>query len=364
MLLESLSRLMDGDVEAQMWKGTTLAVESMTSWFVNQWLVKKSQERPDQEKIKNFAKRFETEDPLVYFGETCGEAAPLWQEEGLIWKGGRASVDWRFASAVQSGVPRNDEVRGRSLLHADVKQSSKGSHIILLHGWLTPGHQQSLWVADKLWKEGFSTHLLELPFHMRRTPPGFFSGAYLIQPDLPILFEALRQAVTDLRTLIRSLRAQGIHDIGLMGISMGGFVAALTSCLESDLSSLSLIAPLVDLGYTLEHSPMTKVARSLLKGFAPSEWKPLFAPLDLTRYRPLLARDRILIAKPLFDRVVYPEKIHALWHMWGRPTLLSEAHGHVTIFFSRLPFLRIIDHLRHREPLPAVWKPAERWSKA
>lgn len=204
-----------------------------------------------------------------------------------------------------------------------------------------------MWVARALLRYGISTHMIELPYHMRRSPRGYFSGTRVIDADLSILLDALRQGVADTRKLIAGLRAEGCHRIGLLGISLGGYTAGLVSSLEDHLESLTLAAPLVDLGYTLMNSPMIKAGRQMISHIPQEALLPLLAPLRLTNYTPRLERERILLINSMHDQVVYPHKVQELWQTWGHPTLFKESHGHVTFFFSRDSFQKIAEYIGH-----------------
>ncbi len=327
-----------------MWRPFATSVEQVTSWFVNNVLIKQANHRIELETLQRYFHEFPAHAPESFFGD--GDTTP--PEKGWLTPKARRresiEAEFSFLSGRPSGDFTNDRVRGVSLLHPDHR---RGSHIILLHGWITPGHQQSMWVARELLRYGISTHMIELPYHMRRSPRGYFSGTRVIDADLSILLDALRQGVADTRKLIAGLRAEGYARIGLLGISLGGYTAGLVASLEDSLESLSLAAPLVDLGYTLMNSPMIKAGRQMIAHIPQDALLPLLEPLRLTHYTPRLERDRILLINSMHDQVVYPHKVQELWHRWGQPTLFKESHGHVTFFFSRDSFQKIAEYIGH-----------------
>ncbi|MCB9639406.1 MAG: alpha/beta hydrolase family protein [Myxococcales bacterium] len=327
-----------------MWRPFTTGVEQVTSWFVNRVLIKQSERQLDLSALRAYFDEFPVEAPQTFFAQ--GDITP--PEKGwMVQKGRRGEgieAEFSFLSALPSGDFTNDRVRGVSLLHPDYR---RGAHVVLLHGWITPGHQQSMWVARELLRYGISTHMIELPYHMRRAPRGYFSGTRVIDADLSVLFDALRQGVADTRKLLAGLRAEGFHRLGLLGISLGGYTAGLVSSLEQELESLTLAAPLVDLGYTLLNSPMIESGRRMIAHLPQEELMPLFELFRLSRYQPLLERERILLINSMHDQVVYPHKVQELWQAWDQPMMFKESHGHVTFFFSRDSFQKIAEYIGH-----------------
>ncbi len=73
---------------------------------------------------------------------------------------------------------------------------------------------------------------------MRREPP--FPGR-----DPALTVEGFRQAVADLRDFVRFLRRdRGHRAVGLVGMSLGGYTAALTATVEPELDFLVPVIPL------------------------------------------------------------------------------------------------------------------------
>lgn len=330
-----------------MWKPLTQMVETITSVFVNQVLIRKEGDNPELEALSDFLGAFPAQEPLSFFAEEQ-ETLPQrgWvREKGK--KGDGILVDFAFGSSLPSGHPKNDRVRGIGLLHPDRERSP---HIVLLHGWITPGHQQSMLVAQELLRHGYSTYILELPFHMRRAVSGYFSGTYLMNADLRVLFRGIRQGVADTRKLLRGLKHQGVPSVGLLGISLGAYTSGIVSALEDDLDKLVMLAPLVEPFFTFLHSPMVSKSHRIFQKAELSirELEGHLAPLNLYNYRPKLPSERIFLINALFDEVVFPEKVRKLWRTWECPHLLEVPHGHVTLFFSWEPFEAAAAYLGNR----------------
>jgi pimeloyl-ACP methyl ester carboxylesterase len=121
--------------------------------------------------------------------------------------------------------------------------------MVLIHGYLAGqwAFEERAWPIAWLGRKGFDVALAVLPFHAqrartdRKAPPPF-PGA-----DPRFTNEGFRQAMLDLRALIRWLRARGAPSVGVMGMSLGGYTASLLATVESGLSFVSPIIPLASI---------------------------------------------------------------------------------------------------------------------
>jgi pimeloyl-ACP methyl ester carboxylesterase len=118
--------------------------------------------------------------------------------------------------------------------------------IVLIHGYLAGQWR----VEERAWPirwlaRRYDVALALLPFHALRAAPDErhpFPG-----PDPRFTNEGFRQAVLDLRTLVRFLRARGAPSVGVMGMSLGGYTAALLATIEPGLAFATPIIPLASL---------------------------------------------------------------------------------------------------------------------
>lgn len=137
-------------------------------------------------------------------------------------------------------APRNREVVARHLRGP----GSGRPAVLLLHGYLAGNLalEERVWPTRWLLKRGLDPVFAALPFHgprrrdPRRPPP--FPAA-----DPRFTIEGFRQAVADLRALTRWLRARGAPAVGVMGMSLGGYTAALLATLEE----LDFVVPFIPL---------------------------------------------------------------------------------------------------------------------
>jgi pimeloyl-ACP methyl ester carboxylesterase len=202
-------------------------------------------------------------------------------------------------------------------------------------------------MAAQWFARGYDVVLPILPFHGPRAPRwARYSGEAFGSWDVRRMNEAVRQAVHDVDLVRRWLLAEGGPPIGLVGLSLGGYLTALLAGLRPDLAfAVTLAAP-----SSLAWLPQRLFAFGPLGSATP----PL-APAVLERaYRvhspltfPLaIARDRAVIVGGRGDAVVPPEQVTALWRHWGAPRLHWFSGGHTTPF-GRARLMDEIDaHLR------------------
>jgi hypothetical protein len=129
---------------------------------------------------------------------------------------------------------------------------------------------------------------------------------------------------------VRWLRARGASQIGLYGISLGAYVAALVAGLEDDLACVIAGIPAVDfagLARDNEHWVMRGA-----RAHTERDWETLrcvtrpVSPLALV---PRLPRERRFIYAGIADRVVRPDQPSALWRHWEQPEIHWFSGGHM-----------------------------------
>lgn len=142
------------------------------------------------------------------------------------------------------------------------------------------------------------------------------------------------QAVWDVRRVLASLRSQGNHHLGVMGISLGGMIAGLVGDLDADLSCVILGAPVAELGALIERhkaGPIDpgeahnlQVARQL---------DAIISPLSIS---PKTPRDRRFIYAGVVDKMVH-HRYHGgrIWEHWDKPQALWYNGGHSALGYSR-----------------------------
>ncbi|MET0386860.1 MAG: hypothetical protein ABW321_12915 [Polyangiales bacterium] len=119
--------------------------------------------------------------------------------------------------------------------------------VVLIHGYMGGSFalEQRLWPVKRLFRSGFDVVMTVLPLHGPRRaeargyrPPAFPSS------DVRFTIEGFRQLVFDHRAIFDYLHSAGIVRLGVMGMSLGGYSAALLSTLEESLRFGVLVVPL------------------------------------------------------------------------------------------------------------------------
>jgi pimeloyl-ACP methyl ester carboxylesterase len=122
--------------------------------------------------------------------------------------------------------------------------------VVLVHGYMAGNYviEERVWQVKRLYESGLDVVMTVLPLHGPRRseergyrPPAFPSN------DARFTIEGFRQLVFDHRALFGFLRAQGVPSLGIMGMSLGGYSAALLATLESYLRFAVMLVPLASI---------------------------------------------------------------------------------------------------------------------
>ena len=168
-----------------------------------------------------------------------------------------------------------------------------------------------------------------LPLHGPRAG-GRMSGGEVLSPDYLRMVLLFAQAVWDVRRAISWVRAQGGEEVGLYGLSLGGYVSALVSSLEDELRCVIAGIPAVDFA-NLARDNEPWVMRRYDRDFA-LDWQLVRAithvvsPLAFT---PKVPREGRFIYAGVADRIARPDQARALWRHWDRPAIHWFQGGHI-----------------------------------
>ena len=180
-----------------------------------------------------------------------------------------------------------------------------------------------------------------LPLHGPRGV-GRFSGGEVFNPDYMRMVHLFAQAAWDVRRIIAWVRARGAEQVGLYGISLGGYVAALVASLEDGLDCAIAGIPAVDFpNLARDNEPW--VMRRYDDEFD-LDWRLIRAISHVVSplaFAPRVPRDKCFIYAGIADRVVRPDQPRALWRHWGHPEIHWFSGGHVLGIFnaSVAPFI-------------------------
>ena len=211
--------------------------------------------------------------------------------------------------------------------------------LVCVHGWGmgSPLMDLRAFRARRLSRElGLNLLVPVLPLHGPRQKPGANGGEGFMTIDLIDAVHGFAQAAWDIRSAIRWIR---FHDpdatVGLYGLSLGGYTAAMTASLEDDLACVIAGIPATDLvDLYRRHSPL-KVRRKALESGALGpqavDVHRVVSPLVL---EPKPALDRRFLFAGVGDRMSTSRQARNLWEHWDRPRMAWYSGGHVGFFFA------------------------------
>lgn len=208
------------------------------------------------------------------------------------------------------------------------------------------------------YRAGFDVLLYTLPFHgarQERFSP--FSGHGFFAHGLGGAAEAMGQAVHDFRIFVDYLEGLGA-EVGLTGMSLGGYTTALLATLETRLRVVIPNVPVSDLAKLVPSwapggqlvrlaTRLGRVDRELLDG--------CYAYHSGLNYEPVVAKERRLIICGLGDRLAPPSQAELLWEHWDRCTLHWFPGNHILHLDQPAYLRRMARFMRTNGFAPSDW---------
>jgi len=272
-------------------------------------------------------------------------------------KGGARIVDLSFPSAYRpfhapyreehASYTANNTVRARWVR---TSLAPRGTAIVV-HGWKSGAYFafDHMFPLKMLAREGYDYVLFQLPFHGQRAPiQAPQSGALFPSPNVLRTNETFGQVISDLRQLAIHLAANGAPNIGILGMSLGGYVAALWASLGDSLSFVIPMIPATDMASLMWAHGRGSRTRSQAenRGVTESTLRQAFtchSPLE----RPVtVPKDRLCIVAGEGDRIAPPAQAHLLWEHWERPAIHWFPGGHLAQFGRRRAYAQMAHFLQ------------------
>ncbi|WP_293002330.1 hypothetical protein [Nevskia sp.] len=238
---------------------------------------------------------------------------------------------------------RNRTARALHLHHGDRARPT----LIWLHGYTLDSYRvNSLGFAlPWLWKHGYDILMVTLPFHGPRAESWHpFSGYGYFAGGMAHANEAMLHAVHDIRIFIDHLFDAGAPSVGISGLSLGGYLTALTASVDERLSFAIPNSPLVvPIDMALQWQPIGTALR-LLKwrdGFDITEMRHGMALHSPLTWQPLIDPSRLLVIGGAGDRFTAPSFVKLLHDHWQGSQLHWFPGNHV-LHFQQGVYLRMM----------------------
>jgi hypothetical protein len=203
--------------------------------------------------------------------------------------------------------------------------------VVCIHGYFMGNTRFGFWIFDaiRLHRElGLNVALPVLPFHGRRKA-GRFSGDGFLGGSILDTIHAEAQSVWDLKRLLGWIRAAGASAIGVHGVSLGGYNAALIAGMDHELACVIAGLPPVDLARLVWTHAGPTISRSLDRaGIFRDDVSDLYRVVSPLAVTPEIPNDRLAIYAGIGDRLVSCDHARDLWVHWGRPRIVWMQSGH------------------------------------
>ena len=343
-----------GTHPAQMAANSPKSMPYLTAHFldrVNEWLVRTRlagrlpphSGAPVIEHMRAFG------DAIHPSPESLGTFEPE-HEAGLLWK---AVSPWPDAQGnnrtwyAERFAPPSGAAGGPL---AGAGPDGPQASLILLHGWLIDRPQLAIYRswARRVAKRGIEVWMPFQPYHMERAGEGEVSGQAALSPDLSMSLDMVRQAVAEARVLAAWLRRRTMR-VGIWGMSLGGWVAALSSTLDDNWDAVALWAPVASPAEVLFESGLVEVLRDAIVdgGVSESDFAaPELAAIAPARSDTRIHRSKMLVVAGAYDQVISPRSVARLSRRWNADVHWVP-HGHISLMASWAPVRRTAAFLEH-----------------
>ncbi len=211
--------------------------------------------------------------------------------------------------------------------------------ILCCHGYSLgdPAQAERMFRVPRLYGLGLDVALFITPFHWKRAS----SLLQRFSPPFPFRhpalgLEGMGQAMYDLCSSFLLLEEMGASRIGLVGASLGGYLAALFASLSRKPDLVTLIVPFLEFkSLRLAAGPFSGEGKrgdrgASLQAKIEALWK-IHSPFS---HACKLAPERCLLIASMGDRLCPFEDVKRLYEHWGEPQHFFLRGGH-SLFFPR-----------------------------
>ena len=179
-----------------------------------------------------------------------------------------------FTSQIASPWLENNRV------HAQFFPGRKAdAAVIVLAQWNARWEEQQ-GVCHWLNRLGLTAVKMSLPYHDRRAIPGHPRGDHLVGPNIGLTLQANRQAVVDVRRVVRWLEMRGYDRVGIIGTSIGSCIGFIAMCHEPGIRAGAFLHVSTFFGEVVSQALTTVNVWESMKAFVSREeairyWSPI-----------------------------------------------------------------------------------------
>jgi|GEM_PF-422265 len=219
------------------------------------------------------------------------------------------------------------------------KNLSQQASVIIVHGW----RMDELSGVKNIYIKPFSylglnMYYFTLPYHLEREPEeSLYSGELMITSDVNKSLRSIRQAITDIRALVKWIKNNRKGKVILIGVSLGGFVANMTAVVEKDIDALISTFYANNIAYSIWNTiPGRYIKKDFEQGgYTYEQLEKAWAIANPSKYKPLVKRENILLLSGMYDHFVVRKDTDYLWESWDRPKRILYPCGHAGLVLCR-----------------------------
>jgi hypothetical protein len=241
--------------------------------------------------------------------------------------------------------PRNPSVRER---YRSYPENSTGylirwvhgdrprKTVLCSHGFMmgSPREAERMFKIRKLFSMGLDVALCIHPFHWKRIAgPRSARRIYLTLGDTAFTNECVAHSIFDLESSFLMLQKSGVNEIGLIGASLGGYIAGLYAGLSRQPAFVAMMVPA--LSFLRPISPDVLYRKSPFD----NDWRirarqatEFHSPLN---FRPQIPADDILVVASRGDRICPFDPVEKLSAQWGLSNFHWRTGGHWLVFDNK-----------------------------
>lgn len=226
----------------------------------------------------------------------------------------------------------------------------KGRPMAILVNGFSSGHhlmERVAWPMREFHRLGVGVSLFALPFH---GPRGHAFPPEWPQQDTAFTIEGFRQAIWDLQIAIHAMRDAGASEVGVVGMSLGGYTVSLLATVTSDVDFVLSYIPICSVPDVMNDNNLVPgsgdIQRTLYEGY-----REQLVPITPVCRMPKVEPERVSIISGEFDRLATMQHGKRLADHFGTE-LVTFPGGHIVQNRRARAFRESLEGFQKRGVLP------------